>query len=288
MRYETPAALRAAIQARLAQQARDSGTRADRLWRRLAFERLLARLAVDEPGRWVLKGGMALEMRWLERARTTKDLDLALAADADDPDTVHELLVRALSRDPDGDGFRFEVRAPAAISADLAGRPGWRVGVTAILAGRPCAQFSLDIVARTEELARTEAIRLPGTLSFAGIRAREVEAVDLAQHFAEKLHAMTRTYGDGNPSSRARDLVDIVLVLEEQPLDVGAVREAVKTVFRARGTHAIPNEIADPPTDWERRYADYASELDLEASTLAAALELVREYWKRTTEDWEV
>jgi type I restriction enzyme S subunit len=30
------------------------------------------------PGIWVLKGGTALEVRWRERARTTKDLDLAL------------------------------------------------------------------------------------------------------------------------------------------------------------------------------------------------------------------
>ena len=41
-----------------------------------AFERLLVRLELGAPGRWVVKGGMALEMRLGDRARSTRDLDL--------------------------------------------------------------------------------------------------------------------------------------------------------------------------------------------------------------------
>ena len=50
-----------------------------RLRKEVAFDRLLARLLVVAPGRWVLKGGLALDFRFGERARTTRDIDLAIA-----------------------------------------------------------------------------------------------------------------------------------------------------------------------------------------------------------------
>ncbi|MGH2986871.1 MAG: nucleotidyl transferase AbiEii/AbiGii toxin family protein [Solirubrobacterales bacterium] len=283
MRYASAQDLRQAIDARLVNEARETGAPVDRLRRRMAFERLLSRLAAADPGRWVLKGGMALEMRWLERARTTKDLDLATRHEVSDPRAVHELLVAALSQDPDGDQFRFEVGQPAPISADMAGRPGWRVSVRAILAGRRFAEVKLDIVARSEELVATEPVGLPGTLSFAQIAVREIETADLAQHFAEKIHAMTRVYGGERPSSRVRDLVDLVLVLELAAPDQADVRRTTERVFAERATHPLPSQIEDPPASWAPAYEALAAQLDLNASSLDAGLELVRNYWRSTT-----
>jgi len=59
--YETPQALRMALEHRLLARSEATGIALDRLRRRVAFERVVARLQVAEPGRWVLKGGMALE-----------------------------------------------------------------------------------------------------------------------------------------------------------------------------------------------------------------------------------
>lgn len=42
----------------------------------VAFRRLLARLEVAAPGRWVLKGGVALLLR-LDPSRTSNDIDIA-------------------------------------------------------------------------------------------------------------------------------------------------------------------------------------------------------------------
>ena len=39
--------------------------------KRVAFDRLLARLAATAPDRWLLKGGFALDLRLAERARST-------------------------------------------------------------------------------------------------------------------------------------------------------------------------------------------------------------------------
>ncbi len=54
------------------------------LRKRVAFERLLARLQAVAPDAWALKGGFALELRLGAGARTTKDMDLDWMLDEDD------------------------------------------------------------------------------------------------------------------------------------------------------------------------------------------------------------
>jgi hypothetical protein len=52
-----------ALENRLLARSNETGISLDRLRRRVVFERVVARLQAAEPGRWVIKGGMALEMR---------------------------------------------------------------------------------------------------------------------------------------------------------------------------------------------------------------------------------
>ena len=63
MRYKTPRAFERALSDRLKRQAAEEGVDLDRLRKRVAFERFLARLFHQAPYRWVLKGGYALELR---------------------------------------------------------------------------------------------------------------------------------------------------------------------------------------------------------------------------------
>jgi len=81
MTYESVGAFRQALEQRLLNQARQTGTDLNRLRRRVVFERILLRLTTSQPGMWVVKGGMAVELRIGDSARMTKDLDLNLRAD---------------------------------------------------------------------------------------------------------------------------------------------------------------------------------------------------------------
>lgn len=280
MPYETPDALRAALEDRLKNQARQADVDLERLRRRTVFERLLVRLDVRNPGRWILKGGMAVEFRLGDRARATRDLDLAMRGDFDDGDEVRDALIEALADDPDGDRFEFEIGQPVPLQIDEAGRPGWRFSVDAKLAGRRFAAVRLDVVARREEIAGTERITLPGTMAFAGLPTRNVEVVDRRQQFAEKLHALTRTYGD-RPSSRVRDLPDLVLLIEDGLTPDAELLARVRHVFDVRGTHPVPEQIPDPPADWAERYTALASELDITPKTLDAGMLVLRELWRQ-------
>lgn len=280
MPYETPQALRAALEDRLKNQARETAVDLQRLRRRVVVERLLVRLDDAAPGRWILKGGMAVEFRLHDRARATRDLDLAVRGDIEADTELRDLLIESLAVDSDYDGFEFAVGRATPLQVDEAGRPGSRFTVEAGLAGRVFATLRLDVVARRDEIAGTERLVLPGTMAFAGIPTRAVEVVDRRQHFAEKLHALTRVYRD-RPSSRVRDLPDLMLLIEDGLDADGLLVARVQHVFGIRGTHPAPDRIPDPPADWERPYAALASELDITAASLDRALHVLREFWER-------
>ncbi|XVQ88446.1 nucleotidyl transferase AbiEii/AbiGii toxin family protein [Microbispora siamensis] len=278
-RYGNAVSFRQALEARLKQQADAQGTDLGRLRRRVLFERVVARLAVPRPGRWILKGGAAMEFRLLDRARATKDLDLAMRSGDIGGAALQEELIESLVADLDGDGFVFRVASPSELRPDGAGRPAWRFGIEARLAGKTFAALRLDAALRAEELAETDNLRLPGTLAFAGVPAPTVEAVHPRQHFAEKLHALTRDYGD-RPNTRVKDLVDLVLLIEMGLLPNEELVKVVRHVFRVRATHDLPVEINDLPPRWEIDYPDLARGLTTTVH-FAAAMALVRGFWAR-------
>jgi hypothetical protein len=277
MRYATPAALRHAIDDRLRTSA-GVVTEPMRLRRRIAFERLLRRVEAASPGHYVLKGGMALEARYPDRARTTKDLDLAQRGGPEAGDALQRRLVEELIADPDGDWFVFEVGEPAALAIDDAGRRGWRLTIRASLDGRLFATVHADIVGRRDEAPVTERIVLPNTLAFAGVPDVEVAAIDLAHHFAEKLHAFTRDYG-GRSNTRVKDLTDLVLLIEVGLAPSTRVRAAVERVFGARATHALPTGLPSPPASWEATFATQAAEVGVAARDLQTAVAVVDDFW---------
>jgi hypothetical protein len=147
-----------------------------------------------------------------------------------------------------------------------------------MLAGRQFAAVRVDVVVRPDEISRTERLLFPGSLVFAGIEPAEVEVVDRAQHFAEKLHALTRTYTT-RPSTRVKDLADLVLLVDDGLEPNPAVLDTVQHVFVSRATHPIPTDLVDPPAEWAGRYAELSAELDVSAATVSDAMRSLRTFW---------
>ncbi|TDB92126.1 nucleotidyl transferase AbiEii/AbiGii toxin family protein [Micromonospora fluostatini] len=282
--YSNASALRAALDRRLLERARMLGRDPNWLRRRLAFTRLLVRLVNENADVWVLKGGMAVELRRPGLARSTRDLDLVLrpglVVDPADGVALHEALADSLLTDPDGDGFRYSVELPARLRDDAYGRPAWRFPVECRLAGQLFAKLKLDVVARAEEIGGVERRELPDELSFAQIPTRSVWVADLRQQYAEKLHALTRLYETGE-STRVRDLVDLVLLVEDGvPADALLVRR-VRHVFTIRQTHLVPDDLPAPPPAWAERYALLAGEVGLAITTADEAHKIVRRHWQQ-------
>ena len=140
MTYQTGGAFRRALEDRLRARSIQSGTPLVRLRKMVAFERFLARLQVDQPEAWILKGGLALQWRLGNRARTTKDIDILLTTPVRD---VHQSLVRAALLDL-GDWFGFLVQRPTDSTAQTLGG-GVRFHTQALLDGRPFEMFHVDV-----------------------------------------------------------------------------------------------------------------------------------------------
>ena len=281
MRYATANAFREAIEARLLRDSRENNKDLARLRRLVTFERFLVRLALTEPSPWILKGGVALEFRVPDRARATRDIDLALRAQLDDKATLREELIEAVVHDPQGDLFEFRLESLRLLSiVDVRGGV-WRARFDARLDGRTFEHVIVDIVGNETTLIRTEPVRLPGMLAFADLAPVTIETVDREQHFAEKLHAFTQTYGD-RPNSRVKDLADIVLLIDDGLKPDSALRATVAEVFTARPGGTLPNELPDPPAGWDARYVELVEDLNLSADTVEAAMATLRAFWTTT------
>ena len=76
MKYKNGGAFRRALETRLREQSLSSNLPLVRLRKMVAFDRLLTRIVQIQPNQWVLKGGLALQLRLGDRARTPKDIDL--------------------------------------------------------------------------------------------------------------------------------------------------------------------------------------------------------------------
>jgi hypothetical protein len=97
----------------------------------------------------------------------------------------------------------------------------------------------------------------------------------LEQHLAEKIHAYTRTYGDGKASSRVKDLVDIALVAVSLTVEAKKLKNGINEIFRQRGTHEAPPALPPPPSEWDRPWRELTADLpvpaDVREGHLAAA-----------------
>ena len=289
--YDTPQAFRAALEARLRNMARQQGTDLQRLQRRVAFERLLARLFVGKDPPWLLKGGYALELRLRDRARSTLDLDLSVpdperllpSASGDEVERIdlqiHEQLQIVAGRDL-ADGFQFLVRRPK--RASMPGG-GIRCTVEARLAGRAFARFHLDVGFGDAVLDPPEWVEGSALLDFAGIPAAQVALYPVAQQFAEKIHAYTFPWQDRD-NTRVKDLVDLVLLIHSGQVEPERARRALGATFGTRATHPLPLKLPEPPQDWAEPYAALALELGLPASTLVEAYAYLAGTWSK----WEL
>jgi predicted nucleotidyltransferase component of viral defense system len=271
VRYATAEAFRTALEQRLKNEAEASGLALMRVRKRVAFERFLARLAASESSGWLLKGAFALELRLGLRTRTTKDIDLGRA---DDEEAATEHL-NAATRVDLGDFFDFEVRRTPALDA-AASFQAVRYTVRADLASRRFEQFPVDVALSESSPIQAEPLFGGNSLEFADVAALQLPVVSLEQHVAEKLHAYTGTFGhDARESTRAKDLVDLVLIGELAEIDAKRLSHALATTFEQRARQPLPNAVPSPPSSWARPYAVLAREVGvavhIEAGHAAAA-----------------
>ena len=290
--YATPLAFKAAVEQRLRNEAAASAMNLQRRRQLFIFDRFLARLFHLLEDTVVLKGGLVIELR-LERARTTKDVDLRMVGS---PDDVLTRLQEAGRLDL-GDYLQFEVAADPRhpeIDAEGMAYQGLRYRAEAQLAttvyGVP---FGIDVAFAEPMHGRPEEVQGSTFLEFAGVAPGRYRIYPLETHIAEKLHAYTLPRR--RPNSRVKALPDLALLASARDLDGAALRSAIDRTFEHRATHPVPASVPAPPAAWAPVYARIAANDGLRWQTLERVTEAVQafldpvlagELWSWQAETW--
>jgi hypothetical protein len=269
-RYATPAAFRRAITDRLKTLAGEGRWSYQQLQRQLAYDRLLERLYLIDDG-WIVKGATALLARDLG-VRGSLDMDIYrdVARSVAEQD-----LRRAATLDLD-DWFRFEVGAATTINLTVL-----RLPITAMVGATIWVQFHVDLVG-TDLTMTGQPDDVPPLARgvIPDITQRGYRAYPLVDHIADKVAATYDKYGQGRlPSTRYRDLVDLVAIISGASVAADAQRLAIESEFARRGLE-LPTAFDVPDRRlWQAGYAAEARKSLLTGTAaLDAALDIVRPF----------
>jgi len=215
---------------------------------------VLERAAGDGHPQFVIKGGVALELRLRDRARATKDIDVV----SQDPEAdLARTLERALTGAP-YQGFSFRRKRDPLVLDNGVVNMEFAVNYR----GGTWASITIDIARAESGESEVEWLKaIPLTEAFGVTGPTVLPCLPLRLHIAQKLHGMTLPPRPGKRNERFRDLIDLLL-METLVTDYQGLREACEAVFRTRGTHSWPPPL-DLPTHWVQPVTRLAQELNL-------------------------
>lgn len=237
----------------------------------MAFVGALARVREeDSPERFLIKGGMACELRFQEKARATRDLDAdvpRLARRA--PRRPRRRLLRALL------GLLVTYSEPEEVRETRSHRFEIRLRYQ----GRFWGTLRVE-VSPPEGQAAAESEPVPA-LSVAefGLTGPEfVTGLSLRYQIAQKLHACSEGFDD-RENERAHDLIDLLL-MDELIEDHGGVKKTCLDIFSVRGTHDWPSTL-DVEPNWREVYPTFAAEPEFPITDVEEAVAAVQELIER-------
>lgn len=245
--YRSPSAMSSALSARARKAAGETGKPSGQIRRELVYSRFLARVFRDPS--WVLKGGTALLAR-VSSARHTTDVDLLAALG--DLDAAVDSLERACRIDL-GDHFRFTITSRKVLAnTQQPDVNGCTVGITAYLGTKVAEQFKVDVVTGSLMTQEPDS-QVPAVLDMDGLESPTYRLYPVVDHVADKLCATEMRYDpDDRPSSRGRDLVDLMVLARSTDIDGTALADAINA---ERAHRRLPaRTTVEIPPDWSKQY----------------------------------
>jgi hypothetical protein len=270
--YESPVAFRRALTDRLKQMAKSSRWSVPQLQRQFAYDRLLERLYLTDQG-WIVKGATALLARDIG-VRGSLDIDVYREAARE----VAEADLRAATSRDIGDWFRFEL----GVARPMEGAArGVRIPVTAHIGATQWVAFNVDLVGSDLRMTGTpDDVPALARIVIPDVEQHGYRAYPLVDHVADKIAATLQRYGQTHaPSTRYRDVVDLVAIITSVPVAAEPQMTALRSEAERRGI-TLPSRFDVPDRDlWERGYAAEAARSLLPlAATLDEALAVVRPF----------
>ncbi len=282
--YRSAAAVEAAIRdaARNAFASDKSTSTQDRI-RQEHFRRFLSRIFSEgDDSDWLLKGGTGVLARVASGRRTT-DVDLFRANNTLDGALAE--LIRLASIDL-GDFFRFVyTKHESAVGGDQqTSTEGYGVDFDVYVGADKKEPLHVDLVVGvivTDNVTVTAPANRP---DLPRLLSNDYRLYPIVDQIADKVCATMASYS-GRPSSREKDLVDLVVIAKTQTLSADALGHAINAEARARSL--VPfTELTIPPA-WGRSYAKQAKDVLYCADHRTADLgaELMRTFIDKVLQD---
>ncbi|MGC9220861.1 MAG: nucleotidyl transferase AbiEii/AbiGii toxin family protein [Solirubrobacteraceae bacterium] len=191
----------------------------------------------DENGEpiFLVKGGVAMELRLRLRARATKDFDAAFRARADGVlDRLDEALAEPWN----------EFSMTRSEAAPITNTKALRLAIQLHYKGRSWGTVTVELAPVEGEVMGTELDRVPAVpLEPLQVPVpEEANCVSLRYQVAQKLHACTEVFAAGPENDRFRDIMDVLLVagILREKVGLHRVRTACVDIFNVRDKHAWP------------------------------------------------
>lgn len=272
--YKTPKAFERALKKAIAEAGGDLGS----LYRQMLRDRFLCRVFSGNTD-FVLKGGSSLLAR-IPDARTTKDIDFGCHASNGHKDAEYALnsLNAAVSRDL-GDWCRFEL-SKCEESLDENGysrllKLRYRTFIGDEEKDPILIDLSLDCQTTLPPERLTPANRIP----LEGLETSDYLVYPLPDQLADKFCAIMEKQPGGWPSSRMKDLVDVVTYATRERFNLEQLRHAIECECARRSMDRPEAFVA--PQDWEPRFAAFAKKngMPKEYASFNAATALAAEFF---------
>ena len=215
---------------------------------------------------FLLKGGVAMELRVGGGARATKDVDLVFFGDP-------EQLAEALDQDLEEpySVFDFEREEVESGSKGLFSR----VNVKLLFRGRSWGALKLEVASPDSRVTDSEEVEAIPIDEFGIDGPQMIRCLSLRYQIAQKLHAVTQRF-EKSENDRFRDLIDLI-ICRDLVVDLAEVHEACVDTFGARGLHVWPPTL-EVPDAWAEPYAALAEEMDFPVTDAGDAAAQVREF----------
>lgn len=213
---------------------------------------------------FLLKGGVAIELRLRGHARATKDVDLVFFGN---PEDLGVDLDRALAEPYSGFSFQRQEIGMGG------GGHFQRLEVKLLFGGRHWGTLKLEVATPDSRGVDGEPVPAIPIDEFGITGPESIPCLSLRYQIAQKLHAVTERFRD-RKNERFRDLIDLI-ICGDLIADMADVKEACLDTFAARGAHSWPPELF-VPGDWAEPYTALAEEMAFPVADVKEAAAQVR------------
>ncbi|MGW5098142.1 nucleotidyl transferase AbiEii/AbiGii toxin family protein [Streptomyces nodosus] len=257
--YAGPSQFQAALRQAARNMSKQTGMSVADLMKIFYFGRLAARVFIEEPDGWIIKGGQALLVRYRGAARLSQDIDLQSTDPDRSAEEVRQLVLKAASRGlPD-----FLTYTPTKYDNHSDEGRGGAQHFKVYCGTSLVADIKVDlVVGRT--LSGTPEIRTlkPAVDIEWPVDWPDVRLYPVIDHIADKICAMYERHGN-NGSNRYRDLADLLLISQKETVPAHDVVQALHREAERRrqnGTSlALPDAFEAPGPDWHDGYPKQAA-----------------------------